>query len=240
MKKLLILFVISLFLLAACEPGGITTVSNQSPTDDFQMTEELEPVEPTAVDTEIIPSAIPTNPQVPSETPNDRIQSQTDTIEITINNNSFESDEWVIHEYAQIKWTNLDDVTHTIIVVKTHDSWDDLSDPYDDYDDDYQDDDGEYKNSFEITLLPGQSFSYRFDDDGRYEFSLAGVDGLVGIIHVSDDYGDDDYNDDWYDDDDYYDDDDDYDDDEDSYDNDNYGDDDYDDDDNDDYDNDDD
>lgn len=220
MKKLFVILTLGLFIFSGCDQADLLvaddpTVEQVSPVVDSTETEMVE--------TEIPEAMTPTPSETSQTQPGTETTGAPREIEISIRNNKFNDEEWVIHEYGVVTWTNQDDVAHSLTIVKTSDSPDDLDDSGDDYDDDYAEESGEYSNFFEFTLSPGGSFTYTFEDDGRYEIHLDDQIMTSGVIHVSDSYDDGDHSDDYDDDryDDEYDDDsdddydDDYDDDED-------------------------
>ncbi len=159
MKKALLILAIGIFAITACEPVGVTKAINTDSSPEETM-------------------------EVTDDSPDDMDDDTNRTVNIEIQGGTFSSQKYTIHEDTMLSWTNNDDVSYTIVLVKMDDSSDDR---------------------YEITVAPGETVSLDIDDDGMFEFYIDGNMTASGTITISDDYNDDEY-DDSYDDDDYGDD----------------------------------
>ncbi len=139
MKKLLTLLVIGVFALAACEPMNITAAGNntgpmeENISDSSMSTEESSSDDSSSDDsstgdsemsgTESSESSDPMEMELSSGAEDSLSMDSTSgySVNVIIDNQLFNPAELTLHEGSVIQWTNNDDVSYTITIVKTSD-----------------------------------------------------------------------------------------------------------------------
>jgi plastocyanin len=217
MKKLLTLLAVGMFALAACVPTNMATAGNNAGPIEENIPDSTMTTEDSGTDDSKDDGSDTSGSEMSSTESSESSDSMDDesssesydassmddqrgySVNVLIENQSFSPQELTLHEGSVIQWTNNDDVSYTISIMKVSDSSDDSMDDSSD-DSSSSDSMDDSSATYELTVAPGETVTYTLPDSGLYEFTISGGASLSGLVHVSDSYNDDQYDDDYMDD----------------------------------------